>query len=425
MKKVLIVAYQFPPMGGSGVQRTIKFVKYLRRYGYEPVVLTRKIEGMALKDESLLKDIPPGVRVIRTSPWDFTGLPGIAGLAGKFFGRKVLIPDSERLWAYFSRKTAVQTIREEGIELVYTTSYPYSDHLLGLHLKKEFPRIPWVADFRDEWTNNPYLLDNPHYRLRMNLEKQMEKQVLQRADSLITNTPVMLENFLKIDPALQDRFHVIPNGYDEEDFQGLVTAKPVNTRFTITYTGLLYGRRKPDVFFEAVKQLIRENRIDPAKFHVQLIGDYKVDAMNGLIETYGLTDVIKILPYMKHNECLERLAKSDALLLLEGNGPGAEAFYTGKVFEYMNTGRPILAVIPGKGAAARLVRETETGYVADYADIEGSKVNIAKLYEQWLNKSHNFSPRWDAIRKFERKALTQRLSEVFAEAGQRVKKGTE
>ncbi len=172
MKKVLMVAYYFPPMGGSGVQRTAKFVKHLRSFGYEPVIFTRGIEKVPLRDDSLLKDIPEGIRVIRTRPWDFTALPGVLSYAGKFISRKVLIPDGERIWQLAARKKAAETVLQENIDLVYTTSSPYSDHLMGLYLKQQFPHIPWVADFRDEWTNNPYLLDNPHPAIRMRIEKR-------------------------------------------------------------------------------------------------------------------------------------------------------------------------------------------------------------------------------------------------------------
>lgn len=416
MKKVLVVAYQFPPMGGSGVQRTAKFVKYLRHFGFEPVVFTRSVRGMKLKDESLLSDIPDDVSVIRTPARDFTELEGLMSYPGKFVGRKLLIPDSEVLWQLSGRSAAVKAVREHGVHLVYTTSYPYSDHLMGLHLKRSFPGLPWVADFRDEWTNNPYLLDNPHNRLRMSVEKKLERKVLYNADRLITNTPVMLRNFLEKNGGLEDRFSVIPNGYDEEDFTDLPREEPSNERFTLTYTGLLYGRRKPDVVFEAVKRLIAENRIDAKKIEIRLIGNYKFEQLSNTINTFGLGEIVKVFSYMQHGECLRRLTGSDALLLLEATGPGAEAFYTGKIFEYMNTGRPILAVIPSKGAAAGLIRATRSGRISDYSDVNAVMENLLLLYEEWNNRSAPFSPDWGEIRKFERKTLTGELAGVFREA---------
>ena len=138
MKKVLFIAYQFPPIGGSGVQRSLKFVRYLPDFGWLPVVLTRKTDRIALRDDSMIKEVPSNINIIRTTAWDFTELPGfIASMAGKVLARKVLIPDGERMWQIFSLSAAVRIIRENEISLVYTTSYPYSSHLLGLKLKKK------------------------------------------------------------------------------------------------------------------------------------------------------------------------------------------------------------------------------------------------------------------------------------------------
>lgn len=415
-KKVLIIAYSFPPAGGPGVQRTTKFVKYLRNYGWEPVVLTRDANNMPLKDETFLKDIPEGVRVIRTKAWDLTCGTGITGLAGKFIARKILIPDSERLWELFSRKVAEKAIENHDIQVIYTTSLPYSSHLMGIHLKEKYPQISWVADFRDEWTNNPYILDNPYNPIRMNIEKRMEKRVLQTADYLITNTPVMLKNFIEKNPdipGLKDKFCVIPNGYDPDDFKQIKTHEPKNDKFTITYTGSFYGRRKPDLFFDAIMELIAENRINKEKICIKLIGNFKSDRIAQLLEERNLTGIVNIYPYMEHDECVKNMVSSDCLLLIEGAGPGAEAFYTGKIFEYMVAARPILAMIPEKGAAAQLIRETSTGLISDCSDVETTKNNIVKLYTAWLNRTSIYNPNVNEIKKYERNNLTASLAKVF------------
>ena len=162
-----MVAYQFPPVGGSGVQRSAKFAKYLPLFDWEPVVLTRDAKKMILRDESLLKEIPAYIEIIRTPARDLTIFPSIFCKMGKFVAWKLLIPDGEVLWMKKAVDAAVRRVEMGDIKAIYTTSYPYSDHLLGLEVKKRFPGIPWLADFRDEWTNNPYLLDNPHYTYRM------------------------------------------------------------------------------------------------------------------------------------------------------------------------------------------------------------------------------------------------------------------
>ncbi|HEX2927369.1 MAG TPA: glycosyltransferase family 4 protein [Ruminiclostridium sp.] len=409
MKKVLMIAHQFPPIGGSGVQRTVKFVKYLRNFDYEPIILTRDASNAALKDETLLSDIPKGIKVVRTRACDFAALPGIFRYFGKVVN-KLLIPDSERVWQHFARKKAVEAVRDNKIDVIYTTSAPYSDHLLGVYLKKQFPDIPLVCDFRDEWTNNPY-----HVRkgFRAKIERDQEKMVLKYADCLITNTPVMLSNFLRDNPETKDKFYVIPNGYDDEDFEGMENFKPENSKFTMTYTGLLYGKRKPDNFLEALKRAIDEGTVDKSRIVVRLIGNYKVEQLQSVIDSYNLTNIVVLMPYMKHKECLAELLKSDALLLIEPSGPGAEAFYTGKVFEYMNTKRPILASIPEHGAAAQLITDTKTGLVSDFNDIENTKKNLVHLYNCWVNSTNPVTPVMEEVKKFERKELTKSLVKVL------------
>ena len=409
MKKVLIIAHQFPPIGGSGVQRTLKFVKYLRSFDYEPIVLTRDTSQAELKDETLLSDIPPGIKIIRTRAYDFASLPGVLKYAGKIIN-KLLIPDSEVVWQQAARFKALEVLKTNDIDVIYTTSAPYSDHLLGLYLKKHFPLVPLVCDFRDEWTNNPY-----HVRkmLRAKIERNQEKKVLMTADCLITNTPVMLANFLRDNPETKDKFYVIPNGYDDDDFANIKDIKPSNDKFTLTYTGLLYGKRKPDNFFAALKTAIDQKQIDINKIAVQLIGNFKEGQLQEKIDSLSLNNVVILLPYMKHRDCLIELLKSDALLLIEPTGPGAEAFYTGKVFEYMNTDRPILATIPYNGAAAELIITTNTGLVSDYDDIEGSAKNLSYLYNCWVNNSCPLKPNKMEVQKYERKELTKSLVKVL------------
>jgi len=413
MRKVLMIANQFPPMGGSGVQRSVKFVKYLRNFGYEPIVFTRNEKGLILKDETLLKDIPEGVEIIRTAPFDFTEWKSIFKIPGKILGLKVFIPDSAWLWSVMSRKKVVKTITDNNIKIIYTTSAPYSDHLLGLYIKNKFPDIVWVADFRDEWTNNPYTLDNPRWWFRRKKEKKMETEVLKKADALIANTPVMRKNFIEINKLESDNFFVIPNGYDSGDFEKFDLSKPHNERFTLTYTGALYGRRKPDTFFKALFELISEKKIDENKISVNLIGNFYKDKLQAQIDAFSLTGQVNIIGYVPHDECIKRQLQSDALVLIEGTGRGADAFYTGKIFEYMNTDRPVLAILPENGAAAELVKKTNIGTVAHTDNVFSIKNVISDYYNKWCNNELVFAPNRTEIEKYERYELTKKLASVF------------
>ncbi len=407
-----MVANQFPPMGGSGVQRSVKFVKHLRSFGYEPIVLTRNADNTILRDETLLKDVPEGVKIVRTKAYETAEVRGVLRIPAKVIS-KFMIPDSARLWAEFCKKEALALVEKENISLIYTTSAPYSDHLLGLYLKKKNPNLQWVVDFRDEWTNNPYTLDHPHGTYRTNLEKKMESEVLQMADQLIANTPVMRDNFLKNHNVSPEKFHVIPNGYDEEDFIGMaVDTRKRNDVFTMIYTGALYGRRKPDLFFLAIQQLKEDGIIKKGTLKVKLIGNYHVNKLQEQINSFGLADEFEIVGYVPHDTCIAYQLEADCLILLEGSGVGANAFYTGKVFEYMNTKRPVLAILP-EGVAKDLVKESGIGLVAD-ADCVPEIVDVVKTYyEQWQNGLIAYEPNEDVIARFERKKLTKRLAEIF------------
>lgn len=412
MKKVLIIANQFPPMGGSGVQRSVKFVKHLRAFGYEPVVFTRDEKGMLLKDSTLLKDIPEGVKVYRTKAYETPEWGGIMRIPGKVIG-KLTIPDTARFWMEFSKKRVLEVIKKEGIELIYTTSAPYSDHLLGLYIKKKMPGIKWVADFRDEWTNNPYTLDNPYNPLRTSIEKKMEHTVVVKADKCITNTPVMRRNFIVNNKLDESSFVTIPNGYDIDDFAGLDTSvMPHNDKLTMVYTGALYGRRKPDNFFAALSELKKEGAIDGKKVLVKLIGNYHKDKLQAQIDSFDLTDQFEIVGYVPHDVCIKHQVGADLLVLIEGGGRGSDAFYTGKIFEYMNTGRPVVAVLP-KGAASDLVKESGIGLVADTDDVAQIKEVIKTYYDSWCASKLSFEPNREVIEGFERKKLTEKLAEVF------------
>ncbi|WP_304943908.1 glycosyltransferase, partial [Vallitalea guaymasensis] len=270
-RKVLMVANQFPPMGGSGVQRSVKFAKYLPEFEWEPIVFTRE-SNKGLIDESLLQDIPKDLKVIRTKSYDLNELGKPFNLVGKFISRKILIPDGDKIWYEKNKDILLEYIQENDIDVLYTTSYPYSDHLLGLYVKKHMPDLKWVVDFRDEWCNNPYILDMGYSKRRMEKERRMEREVVDNCDYFITNTPLMLKNFLK-DYNIEDKSYVIPNGYDEEDFCDLSKDYVKKDKLIITYSGSMYGRRKPDYFLQAVNELINEQKIDKDDILIRFIGN--------------------------------------------------------------------------------------------------------------------------------------------------------
>lgn len=422
MDKILIIANEFPPMGGAGVQRTTKFVKYLRDFGFEPIVITKEHVG-GLSDSSLLKDIPNGIKVYRLKAYDFVNRTGILKLPMKFIGTRILSPDPELFWYYFNRDKVLDIIKKEKIKLIYTTSFPYSSHLLGLYLRKKMNNIRWVVDFRDEWTNNPYLRDSFFKRLRFKAEKKKELEVTSNCDYFITNTPLMLEGFLKDNEDLHNNSTFIPNGYDEEDFCQAIDKRDGQDKFVITYTGSLYGRRNLDEFLDGLKLAIDENKIDKDRLEIRIVGNIYDKVIESYSKAYNLEGIMKSYGYLAHKESIQMLFNSDIILLVIGKGKGSRNFYTGKIFEYIRANRPILAIVPEDGVAADVIRETRTGLVVDTENIEGIKNALVDYYKSWLNNAMVYNADITQIEKYSRKAQTKKLAEIFTRQLNLLKRG--
>ena len=412
MKKVLILANQFPPMGGSGVQRTLKFVKYLPEFGIKPIVVTKKYNGKLL-DKTLLKELPKDLKIYRLKAYETVENRSIFRLPIKFIGTRLTPPDGEYFWYYFNRKKVADILRKENIDCIYSTSYPYSGHLLGLYLKREFPHIKWIVDFRDEWTNNPYYADDFFKKLKYNRERKQEDQVTNECDFLIANSKFMLDNFIKDTPKLKNHSTYIPNGYDEEDFVGLINKRDGGEKFVITHTGSLYGKRNLTEFLEGLKIAIEENGVDSENIEIRLVGNIHKTMAEEYAEKYNLEGKIKTLGYMNHRDSIQMLYNSDILLLIIGKVEGAENFYSGKIFEYIRADRPILAIVPEKGAAAEVVQETNTGIVVDPDNIKGISDAITKYYRQWKNSKIEHDPNWDLVQKYSRRSQAGELAQII------------
>ncbi len=412
MKKVLIIANEFPPMGGAGVQRTTKFVKYLPSFGLEPIVVTKEHVGN-LTDNSLLEDLPNNLKIYSLKPYDTVNKKGLLKLPYKFLGTRILSPDAEFFWYYFNRENVLDVIKKEKIDCIYSTSFPYSAHLLGLYIKREFPDLPWVVDFRDEWTNNPYNLDSIYKKVKLKAERRKEYEVTSECDYFITNSPFMLENFIADNKTLSGRSTFIPNGYDDDDFQGLINKRDGGDKFVITYSGSLYGRRNLDEFLDGLKILIDNNKIDKNKLEIRIVGNIYETILTSYAQKYGLEGVIKSYGYLPHKDSIQMLYNSDIILLVIGKGKGSKNFYTGKIFEYIRVDRPILAIVPEDGAAAQVIDSTNTGKVVDPEDIVGVSEALEYYYLNWLNNVEIHKPNWEAIKTFSRKSQTEKLANIL------------
>jgi len=408
-KKVLLVAAHFPPAGGGGVIRALKMARYLGEYDCDVWVLTREPRPNDIIDTSLLNEVPPSVKVIRSrdvdpyrwlhrlrppaaaAPQDAAARASLGRrLAGSMTHRlrppalKLLqytaIPDDFYWWARATAPLGERLIREAGIDVIFTTSYPYSVHLLGYRLKRRTGAL-WIADFRDPWTQN---IHRSGIAWRERLEERLERRVMAGADAITTVTPSFAAGFRAKYGDVIKRLEVIYNGFDPADYAG-ITPFPHDGRFTAAYTGLLYPKRSPRVLLEAVGELIAEGKVRRGEIVLRFAGRFATDTLletRACVERLGLGGAVEIMGELAHREALGVLKGADALLLVGDTAPEAGAYIPGKLFEYMPVGRPILAlVVPGE--AQRIVEKYALGRVVHPLDKEGIKQAYWEMYRAW------------------------------------------
>ncbi len=402
MKKVLMIAYYFPPIGGPGVQRTLGYVRYLREFGWEPLILTvDKSTRCNIKDESLLKEIPEGIKIEQTShkyfPW------GIRAVLHK-------IPDEFSGWLPFTYLKALEIMKKNNYDVIYTTGPPQTAHLIGYLLKKKTGK-PLVVDFRDEWTQNPFSKYGFFYR---DINQWLEKKVLQSADAIISVSEGITKGLKTLINDEKNKFHTITNGYDGSDFSSYKPKETYSDKFKITYIGSFYGgypsgSRYPHLFFKIIGELLKENKINKNDLKIVKVGDME------RIDPEIPEENIEHVGYVPHNEVFKYLENTAVLLLVVQTKKGMELAYTGKIFEYINSKKPILALVPEEGVAADLIRKTNTGIVVNPDDVEGITKAILDLYNKWKNKDLKIEPNMDIIKEYDRKNLTKKLAQIFDE----------
>ena len=425
MKKVLIITYYWPPSGGAGVQRSVKFVKYLRSFQIEPIVLTVNPDQASYPviDESLVQEIAEeqvvyrthsfealrvveklfGKKHIPTSGFSNKSKGGVLSWALRFLRGNLFLPDARKGWVSHAFNEAKRLIEENQIDTVFISSPPHSSQLIGLKLKKRFPHIKWVADMRDPWTDiyyYPELLVTP---LMKRYDKRLERKVLNRADEIVVVSDAIKRLFAsKIQHQNASKIHVIPNGYDEADFpnERSVLKRNVNR---ITYVGTMADSYVPDVFFKVLNELKNE---EPAlNFELQFVGSVSQHIREQL-HAYGLP--VQFIAHVPHAEAIRHMLDASILFLAIPAVPDAEGILTGKLFEYLACRRPIVALGPENGDAATILRSTEAGRMFDRENKSGLKAYIKELLStESLGSSNN------SVSQFERKALTEKLSKIL------------
>jgi len=405
MKKVLMIAYHYPPLGGGGVFRTLKFTKYLPQFGFQPYVLTVKNPMYVTKDRTLLREISPIVKVFRTFAFEHRVLraPRLLNIDLKWF----YMPDVNIGWLPFAVHQGQKIIEKQDIDTIYATALPFTSFLIGYLLKRKTGK-PLVLDFRDPWTDNPFT-DYPT-KLHESIEKKMEETILTQADYVIVASDSLKNSLIKRYPFIKSKIEVITNGFDSDDFKGLKIYEQ-NDKFRITHTGSLYGVRTARPFLLALKELTEEKTDLREKLEITFVGNYGKETPH-LVKNFGLEDIVKLIRYISHKECLELMLNSHALLLLiTAKGPRGKGILTGKLFEYLASRRPILAIAPENGAAANIIKSLRAGTVVSPNNIQLIKQTIFEFCEKW--KQGKLAKVTNDITRYDRRFLTQRLAQIF------------
>ncbi len=428
MKKVLVITYYFPPSGGPGVQRVLKFVKYLPQFGWEPVVLTVSNGDFPARDESLLAEISPRVHVYRTTilepyrlyrrltgkaadaPTDVENIPKGAGhrsmaeRLAAFIRATFFIPDARVGWLLTAVPAARRIIRDEKIDAIYSSSPPYTTALIA-GLASWWTRTPWIAGFRDPWVG--FISSPERWWLPRAIDRALERSVYRKADRLEAAWEGILTDFRQKYPAISSDHCVhLPNGFDAEDYPAI--AKRKNERFTVVYTGSMYGRRNPETFLTAVEELVAEGKVPLSKIRLKFLGRFGGEVQAMFAKT-AVRDAVEVIGYRPHSESIREILQADALLLVVDESKESGGIVPGKVFEYIGARRPIIALAP-EGAIAGIIRETGSGFVAANHDLPAIKRAFVDCFEKSLYHDDALQPHEEAVRKYERKDITRRLA---------------
>lgn len=423
-KKVLVITYYWPPAGGPGVQRWLKFVKYLPDFGVQPIVYVPENPTYPIVDENLISEVSDKAIILKQKifePYQLASFlsknktkkmnSGIIpnqkkqSFLDKLFlwiRGNLFIPDARFFWVKPSVAYLEKYIAENNIDTIVTSGPPHSLHLIGLDLKKKL-NLKWFADFRDPWTTIGY-----HKSLRLSnyaaqKHKDLESEVLNTADTIIVTSKTTKKEF----EALTTKpIAVITNGYDVEK----VDKQPLDTKFSLAHIGSFLSARNPKILWESLVELIAEIPEFKTHLEIKLIGAVSQEVFDS-IAAFGLNDYLNNLGYVAHEEAIAHQRKSQVLLLIEIDSEETKSIIPGKLFEYMVSNRPIIALGPKGSDFAEIITGTNTGVFFDYSEKEKLKKIILGYYTQFLEgklQSHGVG-----LQKYSRRNLTEQLVQLL------------
>jgi hypothetical protein len=417
IRRVLVVAYYFPPMGLSGVQRTLKFVKHLPQFGWHPTVLTVGPVGYFAHDDTLLEDVAaPEIRVVRTEgagPGRLLAKREVVRLPSERL-RKALsmlsdtfyVPDNKIGWKRKAVRTALALHRETPFNLVFATAPPFTDFLIGAAIKKEIGR-PLVFDYRDPWLEFPFkFYPTPAHRA---WNARLERQALRASSHVVTTNRRVKELLIARHGFLTHHdIDIIPQGFDPADFPppAAASANPASYRaMRITYAGIFYEDRVPDHFLRGLRDLFAARPELRGKIEARFVGNFRKENMR-IVEELGLQDTVAVMEYLPHRKCVKEMVDSDVLWIVVGDDLGSP----GKVYEYIGARKPILGLVPD-GFLKATIQEAG-GVTVGPHDVPAITAALGGLYDRFTAGTLPVPPD-DVVQKYDRTVLTGHLVRVF------------
>jgi glycosyltransferase involved in cell wall biosynthesis len=428
LKKILLITYYWPPSGGAGVQRPLKFAKYLSQAGFEVHVLTvdPTKASYPVTDSSLISEIPESITIHYSNSFEPLNLlgafiskkkipyGGFANTEESFFQKTLryirgnfFIPDARIGWVRFAEKKAAEIISKEGISNVIISSPPHSSQLIGLRLKKKF-QFRWLADLRDPWTDIYYYKELLHTPSSAEKDKAFEREILEQADEIIAVSSPINKTFLSKSSKLSaEKFHVIPNGFEEENFK--LPAIHDKEVFRITYVGTMAETYKPLVFFEVFREVMSMQQ--SINIRLRFVGSV-ADSVKKQLQEANLIDQVEIIPTVMHSKAVSYMQESDMLLLAIPDTPGNEGILTGKLFEYLATRNPIIGLGPVKGEAAVILTECSAGKMFERSEKQAMINYLNSVILRWKS-GEGIENKSDMFFKYSRKELTDKLIAII------------
>lgn len=429
MSQPLIITYYWPPDASPGVQRWLKFAKYLSRKGCPPAILTVSNAVAPAQDPTLAEDVPDDVEVYYTKSLEpITAYNLLRGKRGntievgmgeiknpkgpikklaKYLRSNVFIPDAKIGWYFWARRKALKLARQLNTQSLVTTGPPHTTHLIGEYIKTHRPSVKWIVDLRDPWTGLYYeqYLDRSARSQAKNAK--LEQRILQNCDQIIVVSEGMKADF----EAFADKITVIPNGFDPDDIPAY--SPESSEYFELVYTGNLKVNQDITALWKAIKEL-RSAQHFAKYFRLVLVGNKSQNVLDSIHE-YGLVDMLKSKPYVKHSEAVAIMQRANMLYLPIPQSAGNAKIITGKIFEYLASRTPILAIGPREGNAAQILQECGRPQMLEYDDVAGIKEAISKAFEKWRSTG-GASPKVEdnGHMAYARGTLTDQLKQLLA-----------